>query len=150
MSPRAEDRSVVILDRQRRRRIPRAPIERMILAAASSLRAPAGEVVVVLAGDGLLRRLNRVYRGKDRPTDVLSFAQDVRDGETLGDIAISVPTAERQARRAGHSLSREIGILALHGLLHLLGYDHEVDDGEMSRVEARLRRRLGLLSGTAR
>ena len=104
----------------------------------------------MLGGDTLLRRLNREYRGKDRTTDVLSFAADPDDGESLGDIAISVPMAERNARRAGHALGRELEILVLHGFLHLLGFDHETDDGQMNRLEMRLRRRLGLAPQTGR
>lgn len=102
----------------------------------------SGEVSVVLAGDDLLRRLNREYRGRDRPTDVLSFPGP-GEGEGLGDVVISVPTAARNARRQGHSVQRELDILAVHGLLHVLGYDHETDDGTMDRLEERLRRDLG-------
>ncbi len=98
-------------------------------------------MAVVLAGDGLLRRLNRDYRGKDRPTDVLSFPGD--GGEAgLGDVVISVATAERNARGLGRTLLQELDVLALHGFLHVLGYDHETDDGTMDRLEARLRKRL--------
>jgi probable rRNA maturation factor len=100
-----------------------------------------GEVSVVLAGDGLLRRLNRDFRGKDRPTDVLSFPGGEGD-EGLGDVVISVPTAARNAHRLGHSVPRELDVLALHGFLHVLGYDHETDDGTMDRLERRLRGRM--------
>jgi probable rRNA maturation factor len=97
---------------------------------------------VVLAGDRLVRRLNREYRGRDRSTDVLAFP-GAGGREGLGDVVISVPMAERNARREGHTLLQELDILALHGLLHLLGYDHERDDGAMNRLELRLRRQLG-------
>jgi probable rRNA maturation factor len=100
-----------------------------------------GEVSVVLAGDRLLHRLNREFRGQDRPTDVLSFPAAGGE-EGLGDVVISVPTAARNARRLGHSVPRELDILALHGFLHVLGYDHETDDGTMDRLEGRLRTRL--------
>ena len=89
-----------------------------------------------------MRSLNRQYRGKDQTTDVLSFA--LREGkfshiqpDVLGDIIISVPTALRQAKDAGHELSREIDVLLVHGLLHLLGYDHERGEGEARRMKRR-------------
>jgi probable rRNA maturation factor len=100
----------------------------------------SGELAVVLAGDRLLRRLNRDYRGKDRPTDVLSFPGDGVSG--LGDVVISVETAARNARGLGRPPLEELDVLALHGFLHVLGYDHERDDGTMHRLERRLRRRL--------
>jgi len=131
---------VLLVDRQRRRRISPRRLRRLLNAAARRLRV-RGELALVLGGDGAVRRLNARYRGKDRPTDVLSFPAG--GGEAgLGDILISVPAAERNARRLGRPLSREIDVLALHGFLHLLGYDHETDDGTMDRLEARLRRRL--------
>jgi probable rRNA maturation factor len=131
---------VLLVDRQRRRRISPRRLGRLLNAAARKLRV-RGELALVLGGDRAIRRLNARYRGKDRPTDVLSFPAG--GGEAgLGDILISVPAAERNARRFGRPLSREIDVLALHGFLHLLGYDHETDDGTMDRLEARLRRRL--------
>jgi probable rRNA maturation factor len=131
---------VVLVETQRRRRTSPARLRRVLRGAAGILRV-RGEVAVVLAGDGLLRRLNRDYRGKDRPTDVLSFPGD--GGESgLGDVVISVATAERNARGLGRTLLQELDVLALHGFLHVLGYDHETDDGTMDRLEARLRKRL--------
>ena len=118
------------------------------LAAWLRAIAPArarGTVTVAIVPDGRVRRLNRVYRRKDAPTDVLSFSSE--DPGYLGDIAIASGVARRQARAAGHSLQTELRVLALHGLLHLLGYDHEGDDGRMARVETRLRRRGGLREG---
>ena len=97
-----------------------------------------GEMSLVLAGDRLLRRLNRDYRGKDRPTDVLSFPGGGGE-EGLGDVVISVATAERNARRLRRTLPQELDVLALHGFLHVLGYDHETDGGTMDRLERRLR-----------
>jgi probable rRNA maturation factor len=132
--------AVVILNRQRRQRID-APRLRRVLRGAGKTLGVGGEVSVVLAGDRLLRRLNRDFRGKDRPTDVLSFPGAGGD-EGLGDVVISVPTAARNARRLGHSVPRELDILTLHGFLHVLGYDHETDDGTMERLERRLRGRL--------
>jgi probable rRNA maturation factor len=89
-----------------------------------------------------MRALNRRYRRKDRPTDVLSFPAG--GGGLLGDIVISVPYATRQARRRRQPASAELDRLLLHGYLHLLGYDHETDQGQMDALEARLRRRFGL------
>jgi probable rRNA maturation factor len=132
--------AVVLLNRQRRRRVSPSRLRRVLAGAAEALRV-RGEVSLVLAGDRLLRRLNRDYRGKDRPTDVLSFPGD--GGEAgLGDVVISVETARRNARRLGRSLPQELDVLALHGFLHVLGHDHETDDGTMERLERRLRRRL--------
>ena len=92
-----------------------------------------------------MRALNRQFRGKDRVTDVLSFPADSRG--FLGDIVIAAGVSKRQAREAGHSAHTELRVLALHGLLHLLGYDHDGDDGRMARAEARLRKKAGLPDG---
>jgi probable rRNA maturation factor len=130
----------VIIDRQRRRRIAHARLRRVVAGAGRAMKT-AGEVALLLTGDRAVRVLNRRYRGKDKPTDVLSFPGP--GGEAgLGDIAISVETAARNAREHGRTLPQELDILALHGFLHLLGYDHETDDGTMDRIERRLRRRL--------
>jgi probable rRNA maturation factor len=132
--------AVVLLNRQKARPVSAPRLRRVLREAAQALRV-RGELSLVLAGDGLLRRLNREYRGKDKPTDVLSFPGD--GGEAgLGDIVISVAKAERNARRFGRTLPQELDVLALHGFLHVLGYDHEADDGVMDRLEGRLRRRL--------
>jgi probable rRNA maturation factor len=131
---------VAILNRQRRRRTDTARLRRVLRAAAGAL-GVSGEVALVLTSDAPVRRLNARYRGKDKPTDVLSFpGPGGREG--LGDIVISLETAARNAKRFGRTVSQELDILALHGFLHLLGYDHEADDGTMDRLEARLRRRL--------
>jgi probable rRNA maturation factor len=104
-----------------------------------------GEVDVLLAEDRTLRRLNREFRGKDKATDVLSFpAADEVSGEFAGDLAISLDTARRQATAHGHTLRDEVRVLLLHGLLHLQGMDHEVDNGEMAAREATLRTKLRL------
>jgi len=132
--------SVVVLNRQRRRRVSQARLRRVLGGAARALRV-RGEMSLVLAGDALLHRLNRDFRGKDRPTDVLSFPG--AGGEAgLGDVVIRVATAERNARAGERTLARELDVLALHGFLHVLGYDHETDDGTMDRLERRLRARL--------
>ncbi|HEU4939247.1 MAG TPA: rRNA maturation RNase YbeY [Vicinamibacterales bacterium] len=118
-----------------------------------------GEVAIALVTDAHSQTLNSQYRRKNRPTDVLSFPVDpgsrIPDpGQRiptgfLGDIVIATGTARKQARDAGHSYQAELRVLALHGLLHLLGYDHhnQEDAGRMRRVETRLRRRGGLRAG---
>lgn len=101
-----------------------------------------GSLAIRFVGDRTMRRWNREYRSKDKTTDVLSFpGTETPEGPHLGDVAISVPQAERQAAERGHSLGRELRLLVLHGLLHCLGHDHETDRGEMERLEHRLRRR---------
>jgi probable rRNA maturation factor len=130
---------VVLLNRQRRRRISAARLRRVLLGAAKSLRV-SGEVALVLTGDRALKALNARYRGREEPTDVLSFPGE--GGEALGDIVISVESAFRNARGLGRTLPQELDVLALHGFLHVLGYDHESDDGSMDRLERRLRRLL--------
>jgi probable rRNA maturation factor len=131
---------VVLLDRQRRHRPRPARLRRVLQRAARAL-GVSGEVALMLAGEERVRGLNARYRGKDKPTDVLSFpGEGGRLG--LGDIVISVPTAARNARAYGRSLLQELDVLALHGFLHVLGYDHETDDGTMDRLERRLRRAL--------
>jgi probable rRNA maturation factor len=97
---------------------------------------------VAFVSDKSIRRLNQQFRGVDKATDVLSFPAD--EPNNLGDIAVSVQTATRQAKENGLSFEREIAQLILHGLLHLCGYDHESDDGEMNRLELKLRRKLGI------
>ena len=105
-----------------------------------------GSVDVLLASSQDLRALNRRFRGKNQPTDVLSFpAGDSPRNGFAGDIAISVDIAKQNARRLGHAAAEEIKILCLHGLLHLAGFDHETDQGQMARKESTLRRRLGLV-----
>jgi probable rRNA maturation factor len=121
-------------------------------------RSAGGEVTIALVSDRRIRTLNRRYRRKDAVTDVLSFptsapslrlpeARSLKPDAFLGDIVIARGRAGAQAREARHSVQVELRILALHGLLHLLGYDHERDHGEMRRLEARLLRKSGLKSG---
>jgi probable rRNA maturation factor len=111
------------------------------LAALLRQLAPGvGSFGVRFTSDREMRRMNRHFRGKDQPTDVLSFPERVEPGGHLGDVAIAVPTARRQAAAAGHPVERELRLLLLHGVLHCLGYDHETDGGEMERLEQRLRR----------
>jgi probable rRNA maturation factor len=131
---------VVLLNRQRRRRVQTLRLRRVLEGAAQRL-GVAGEVSLVLTRDPALRALNARYRGKDAPTDVLSFPGPEREPD-LGDIVVSIDSAERNARRLGRTLQKELDVLALHGFLHVLGFDHETDDGEMDRLERRLRREL--------
>lgn len=104
-----------------------------------------GEVEILLSTDTELKRLNRSFRGKNKPTDVLSFPAPAEIAAAhAGDLAISLDTASRQAASFGHTLSDELRILILHGLLHLSGMDHEADNGEMAAREAELRSQLRL------
>ena len=118
-------------------------------------RRARGELAIALVSDARMRSLNRTFRGIDHATDVLSFSasagapSDSRSAPAsarrvaplaLGDVAIATGVASRQARAAGHSLATELRVLALHGLLHLLGFDHDTDTGQMARTEAKLRR----------
>jgi probable rRNA maturation factor len=108
----------------------------------------AGDVAVLLADDPTLKRLNKDFRGKNKATDVLSFPAPAEDeggaADYAGDIAISLDTAAAAAARFGHTLRDEVRILLLHGLLHLSGMDHEIDEGEMAAREAELRAELKL------
>lgn len=105
-------------------------------------------VTVAFVADRKMRSLNSEFRGVNKTTDVLSFPAEQEEFEsfdnTLGDVVISVEQAERQAKENGLTLEEEISQLILHGLLHLCGYDHETDDGEMNRLELKLRRKLGI------
>ncbi len=117
---------------------------RLFLVAAGRDLRLRGIVGVRFMNDAAIRALNRDFRRHDQPTDVLSFPAASPD---VGDLAISIPTARRQARAHGHSLDAEVRILLLHGLLHLAGYDHERDHGAMRRRESALRRRFHLPPG---
>ena len=115
-------------------------------AAPASAR---GDVSIAVVSDRRMRALNRQFRGKDLATDVLSFPATHMPGVSsfLGDVVIASGVATRQARQAGHPVTTELKVLALHGLLHLLGYDHDTDGGKMARAEARLRKKAGLREG---
>lgn len=133
-----------------RDRLDRAPLRRLavrVLKAEGVV--PPAEVGLVVTDDETVRELNRRYRNLDEPTDVLSFGQDPADFVTppdgirrLGEVILSYPAAERQAHEAGHSVQEEAAHLVTHGLLHLLGYDHE-DPEEERRMRARERFVLG-------
>jgi probable rRNA maturation factor len=131
-------------------RLPSARTLAGFLGEAQAAVRLKGEVTVLLINDAAIRKLNRRYRGKNESTDVLSFPVDASitgPEKMAGDLAISVPAARRQAAEQGHALSTEIKVLILHGLLHLAGYDHEIDTGRMARRERLLRGRLGLPLG---
>lgn len=121
------------------------PLRQIVVEVVRRSRGPEAEVNIVVTGDDELQRLNRTYRKLDRPTDVLSFPDGdlLPDGGLLlGEIVISLDAARRQAVELGHSELRELEELVLHGTLHLLGHDHEQDDGEMEDLELRLREEL--------
>ncbi len=120
-------------------------LRELAVAALRRLGVGGAEVGVLVCDDATIRTLNRHFRSKDGPTDVLSFPAGFAqpDGPAyLGDVAISLETAARQAAGAGVSVRRELQVLLLHGLVHLCGYDHVTDGGEMEKLEARLRREL--------
>lgn len=144
----------MIVNRQRRVRVPVAQLNRFASLAQRRLRIPAEAVTIALVSDAEMKRWNRAFRGKDRATDVLSFPADDTRGKKsptsrslayMGDIAIAPAVAKVNARRFGRTFVQELRILILHGILHLMGYDHETDQGQMERRETRLRRELGLL-----
>ena len=134
-------------------RLPSARTLARFLAEAQAAVRLKGQVTALLTTDAAIRRLNRQFRGKNKATDVLSFPAEapcpglVAKEQIAGDLAISVPTALHQAVEQEHSLFTEVKVLILHGLLHLNGYDHEADKGQMARREQVLRARLGLPKG---
>ena len=123
----------------------RRPVERFARELQAAV-ARGRAFDCLITNDAELRRLNREFRGKNAVTDVLSFPAEPPNGH-LGDIAIAAGRAREQARAFGHTLEQEIQILMLHGVLHLLGMDHEKDGGRMARAEKRWRARLGLPTG---
>ena len=133
---------VLVRNRLRRPAILQTEIEHTAQRVLAAAGVPEAELSLVLVGDRRMRRLNRLYRGKDRPTDVLAFP--MRDAvptvsPLLGDVVISLPTAGRQAGVQGHSLDREVTVLLIHGVLHLLGYDHERGERAARRMHSRER-----------
>lgn len=108
------------------------------------MRLAKRDVTICFISDSEMSGLNQKFRKKKGPTDVLSFPSPKREKKFLGDIAIAPETAKRYAKKNGRTLQSELQVLMLHGILHLLGYDHETDNGEMNRIEQKLRRRLGL------
>lgn len=158
----------MILNQQRRVSVSMGLLRRFLSRARRALRLPAGSLTVCLVTDAQMARWNRAYRAKPGSTDVLSFPAEARKPKSrkqrvgrrrqglpssasftssasyLGDIAIAPAVARRNARRFGRTFNDEMRILLLHGMLHLMGYDHETDTGQMDRREQRLRRTLGL------
>ena len=145
-------------NRQRIVRLARPPLESFLRRVRNELGLEEESLTVCLVSDAEIARMNEKFRKKKGPTDVLSFptvtrrrpvrmrrgSRPVKRGEYLGDIVISPATARRYAKKHERKLSSELQVLILHGVLHLLGYDHETDRGEMDRVERKLRKRLGL------
>jgi probable rRNA maturation factor len=121
-----------------------ASLERFALTAKRAARL-RGEVAILVTNSASIRRLNRDFRKKDKPTDVLSFPSAAEG--LAGDIAISSQIASRQAKALGHTLGTELKVLILHGMIHLAGHDHESDEGEMAALEAKLQKKLKLPQG---
>lgn len=160
----------MIVNRQSRISVPLRELDRFLARARRRLRLPKESLTVCLVTDAEIARWNRAYRGKSGPTDVLSFATNARttkrrrgrngrarkddlldaaagkpSAQYIGDIAIAPAVAKRNASRFGRTFDDEMRILILHGILHLMGYDHEADDGQMERRENKLRRELRLV-----
>jgi probable rRNA maturation factor len=129
--------------------VPAQAIEADAERILAELGVPDAELSVLLCDDATIHPLNRDWRGKDRATDVLAFAQregpPIGDASILGDVVISVETAARQAEERGHDVATEVRILLVHGICHLMGYDHE-DDGDAEVMEARERQILAVLA----
>jgi probable rRNA maturation factor len=140
---------IEVVNQQRKRPIDCERWQIFTTEASRALPVPAEGVTVAFVSDRAMRELNRMWRGKRATTDVVSFPAEQSkferaEGLSLGDIVISIEQAERQANEHGLNTEDEIAQLILHGLLHLSGYDHETDQGEMNRLELRLRKRLGI------
>jgi probable rRNA maturation factor len=132
------------VNRQRKIKIDTNAWEAFAARAAGAIGKQGSSATIAFVSDKTMRQLNRQFRGVNQATDVLSFPTEDGDEKNLGDIAISVDTATTQAKQNGLTLDEEVAQLILHGLLHLSGYDHETDKGEMNRLELRLRRKLGI------
>jgi probable rRNA maturation factor len=138
----------MIVNRQRRVPISIRSLQQFHELVRRELGFAPESVTIELISDTKMAHLNETYRKKHGPTDVLSFpangSRPANGAEYVGDIAISAETARRNARRFSRSLPAEMRILILHGMIHLAGYDHESDHGEMDRLERRLRKRMGV------
>jgi len=140
---------VEVLNRQRRRKINAKQWRDFGQLALEAIGGDGRQVTIVFVSDAAIRKLNRQFRGRAYPTDVLSFPAQPESFEAgsevnLGEVVISIDRAEVQAKENGLTVTNEIQQLILHGLLHLSGYDHETDKGEMNRLELKLRRKLGI------
>ena len=133
---------VEVVNRQRRLKLDPEAWSTFADKALDTIGKSESSATIAFVSDKRIRELNRQFRGVDKATDVLSFPAEEK--VNLGDIAVSVDTASVQAKENGLTLEGEIAQLILHGLLHLCGYDHETDNGEMNRLELKLRRRLGI------
>jgi len=147
----------MIHNRQKKVRLAVPSLERFLARIRVAAGIPRAEFSIAFVSDAEIARWNKRYRRKSGPTDVLSFPAAPRPRSQaprrisaaaargfLGDIAIAPETARRYAKKNGRTLESELRILMLHGVLHLMGYDHESDTGQMNRIENKLRRRLGL------
>lgn len=147
----------MILNKQKKVRLATRPLREFLRKTRRELNLAGSEITIAFVSDEEIARWNQAYRKKKGPTDVLSFPATTGAGHpslrkrngakppgNLGDIAIAPETAKRYARKNGRSLQKEIRILMLHGVLHLMGYDHESDTGQMNRIEQKLRRKLGI------
>lgn len=138
---------IEVVNRQRKVRVDPKRWRSFSEKALQVIRPDPLDATIAFVSDRQIRQLNRQFRGIDNPTDVLSFpSEDLSgpSGKNLGDIAISLERAAIQAEENGMTLDNEISQLILHGLLHLCGYDHETDDGQMNRLELRLRKKLAI------
>jgi probable rRNA maturation factor len=133
---------IEVVNRQRHFKVDTEAWTTFAMKALTAIGKDESSATIAFVSDKRIRELNRQFRGIDKATDVLSFPADGPDELNLGDIAIATETAATQARENGLSFDDEIAQLILHGLLHLSGYDHETDNGEMNRLELRLRRKL--------
>jgi probable rRNA maturation factor len=147
--------AIEVVNRQRLARIDARRVARLADTTLGAVGRADANLTVAFVRDRVIRDLNSKFRGTDRVTDVLSFPADDERGhlsdvsfigggapDFLGDIVVSTDTALKQADDAGHSFEREVNELVIHGVLHLCGYDHETDRGQMNRLELRLRRKL--------
>lgn len=133
---------VEVVNRQRRLKLDTEAWSTFADKALHAIGKSESSATIAFVSDKRIRELNRQFRGVDKATDVLSFPAEEK--ANLGDIAVSVDTAAMQAKDNGLTLENEVAQLILHGLLHLCGHDHETDNGEMNRLELKLRRRLGV------
>jgi len=140
---------IELINRQRARKINAKRWREFAEQALQTIDSTKQSVTIVFVSDAAIKKLHRQFRGKNYSTDVLSFPTKAEDFESdnqshLGEVVISVERAAAQAKENGLTFSNEVEQLILHGLLHLSGYDHDTDNGEMSRLELRLRRKLGI------
>ena len=133
---------IEVVNRQRTKKVNIETWAKFANKALDSIGKHGSSATIAFVSDKNIHKLNRRFRNVDKPTDVLSFPADEK--ANLGDIAISIDRAAAQAKENGLALDDEIAQLILHGLLHLCGYDHETDNGEMNQLELRLRKKLGI------